>query len=254
MNSYPNLNQIARRALVLKPVIIHAISSPPPHILKQISEKMSAEEFTNFKNEASANNAANWQRVKEIGLWEDMSPAEKEFAGCFMDTMDHGDQINFSWRMEAMAMILWALNVIEELPPIDEMVKHEILKDFPADNDVQAFLQKAKLRSREEIEEARNLLEMWNWRSRTRQLMESAPAGSHNFDEIIRSTARKCFDDGLLSEITDEDFTAFSKAFRDLDDSEWRMTGSIIQERHFALNWLCAYADNNNWDETPTDT
>jgi hypothetical protein len=30
--------------------------------------------------------------------------------------------------------------------------------------------------------------------------------------------------------------------------------GSITEERHFALNWLCGYAPDNDWDATPTPT
>ena len=54
-------------------------------------------------------------------------------------------------------------------------------------------------------------------------------------------------------EIADEDCAAFGKPYRELTEDEWQMTTSITVERHFALNWLCGYAPNNRWDDTPTD-
>jgi len=44
------------------------------------------------------------------------------------------------------------------------------------------------------------------------------------------------------------------KAYRDLSAHEWHEVGSIAVQRHFTLNWLCGYAPENRWDETPTDT
>jgi hypothetical protein len=55
-------------------------------------------------------------------------------------------------------------------------------------------------------------------------------------------------------EVIDEDFAVHGKAYRDLSPEEWSEVRSITLERHFALNWLCGYAPNNRWDETPTDT
>jgi len=52
----------------------------------------------------------------------------------------------------------------------------------------------------------------------------------------------------------DEDFPAFGRAYRDLSSDEWAAVKSIAMERHFALNWLCGYAPENGWDDTPTDT
>ena len=57
-----------------------------------------------------------------------------------------------------------------------------------------------------------------------------------------------------LPEMIDNDFPAMGKAYRELDGREWSEVRSITMERHYALNWLCGLAPNNQWDATPTDT
>jgi hypothetical protein len=74
-----------------------------------------------------------------------------------------------------------------------------------------------------------------------------------SYDDIVRFTAKKLDEEGRMRAI-DEDFPAKGKASRELSDDEWSEVRSITMERHIALNWLCGYAPNNEWDETPTDT
>ncbi|GAG45880.1 unnamed protein product [marine sediment metagenome] len=108
-------------------------------------------------------------------------------------------------------------------------------------------------------------MELWNWRSRTRWLIEDGQApdfkgtpaeeqGFRTFDDIVRHTAKLATQEGTLDKIIDEDFVVFGKPYRDLDSEEWNTVRSITEERHFALNWLCGYAPGNCWDETSTDT
>ena len=61
---------------------------------------------------------------------------------------------------------------------------------------------------------------------------------------------------GLVGSLFTQSSVRQSEAasYRDLTDEEWSSIRSIAFERHFALNWLCGYAPDNRWDETPTDT
>jgi hypothetical protein len=140
--------------------------------------------------------------------------------------------------------------------------QQSILKTIPSD--FPAFIASARLRDQAEIDDARDLAELWHWRSRTRQLIEEGQAfpteermkaaGFHSFDDIVRLTARKSSENGRLPACIEEDFPAKGLAYRKLSPQDWSEVRSITIERHFALNWLCGYARANEWDETPTST
>ncbi len=78
--------------------------------------------------------------------------------------------------------------------------------------------------------------------------------GGRSIDEIIRLASAKAAEDGVIPPSIDNDFPALGKAYRDLSAQEFSNATSIAMERHRALNWLCGYAANNRWSETPTDT
>ena len=127
------------------------------------------------------------------------------------------------------------------------------------------FAASARLRDATTIENARELAELWHWRSRTRECIEQnqpfpeipAKPGApqlRSFDDVVRMTAKSAEETGMALETIDEDFKVSGKAFRSLSAPEWSEVGSIIVERHFALNWSCGRAPGNRWDETPTGT
>jgi len=76
-------------------------------------------------------------------------------------------------------------------------------------------------------------------------------AGLTGFDDLIRHLARAAQENGMLTELMDDDFAISGKAYRDLDAEEWSRVGSVTVERHHALNWLCGNAPGNRWDEVP---
>jgi hypothetical protein len=73
-------------------------------------------------------------------------------------------------------------------------------------------------------------------------------------DSVVRFTTKKLHDEGILRDIRDEDFVAKGKPYRELTPLEWSQVRSIAMERHLALNWLCGFAPDNKWDQTPTTT
>ena len=78
--------------------------------------------------------------------------------------------------------------------------------------------------------------------------------GSHDGMLVVRVAAREAHKKGDIPTPVDGDFPAHAKAYRDLSDLERSQMMSIAMERHRALNWLCGFAPENRWDETPTDT
>jgi hypothetical protein len=126
------------------------------------------------------------------------------------------------------------------------------------------LLQTARLRPKRDVDRAREIAELWHWRSRTRWLIEDGqsldPApwmrdlGLHTFHDIVRFTARGAAENGTIDRLVDEDFGVRGTSYRAMSNDDWSEVRSITVERHFALNWLCGFAPGNRWDETPTDT
>jgi hypothetical protein len=165
--------------------------------------------------------------------------------------------INVSWLMESAECLLWSLGLVDDLPPYDAQANPDHLKRVPSSS-VQELLRNAKLRPSGEISEARDVAELWHWRSRTRQIQESGksvelPDGL-TLSKVVQMSAERAASDGLFEVPLGGDFPAFGRPYRDISVDEWSQATSIAMERHKAFNWLCGYAPGNRWDDTPTDT
>jgi hypothetical protein len=258
----PSAQDVARRLVVLKYVVVYALTAPPCDMLRMLLEKWSADEREKFSADGEAKREEFWQPLRQAGLWPSVSRDERELAGTTIVTMTPQQQVNATWRVESAQLVMWALGLIPHLPPYDTQADHDLLKQIPS-REIPRFVSSARLRRESEIQRARDDAELWHWRSRTRQLIEDGQefaadeqtraAGFNTYDDIVRFTARKLAEEGRISAI-DEDFPAKVKAYRELSADEWSEVRSITMERHFALNWLCGLAPGNEWDKTPTDT
>jgi hypothetical protein len=245
----------------LKQVVVYALTAPPRDMLSQMMSGWSRAEQEKLRIDAETQRDEFWEGLGP--LRSELSPWEREYARSTMLTMTAAQQVDASWRVEAVQVLLWALELCSGLPPYDVAADHDLLKHFPAP-DAATFLRSATLRPVETIDRARDMAELWHWRSRTRQLIEEGQPfpespemksiGFRSYDDIVRFTAARAGADGRLTAVQDEDFAAFGKAYRDLNDEEWSCVRSITVERHYTLNWLCGYAPSHQWDETPTDT
>lgn len=261
--SLPTAEDAAQRLVILKYVVVRALASPPREIMAEWFKQLDAdgrEEFTRYVEEQRQ---AFWQGVHDEGLWGHFSPWEQQFASRTIVTMTHEEQVDASWLVESLQTLMWALSLVSESPPYDNMADHDILKTIPS-VDVGGFIGSACLRPRAQIDRARDIAEFWHWRARTRELIELGEAlpsdeklkaaGFHSYDDIVRVTARKAAEEGAIPACIENDFPARGKAYRELSRHEWVEVRSIAIQRHFTLNWLCGYARENRWDETPTDT
>jgi len=251
----PKPDEVARRLIILKYEVVQTFATPP--ILRTVCDKWAESERQQFRAEMQRRAEEQASSLRKLGLWEFMTDEEAKFFSTNPIDLTQRQHINASWRLESVMSLMWALGMIPELLPYDQQAIPDLLKQIPHEN-IPDFLMGAKLLDKEAIENARSLAELWHWRSRTRELIEEnrqLPAGLpfKSYDEIVRSSAKAAMEDGALL-VVDEDFAVNGKAYRDLTDNEWSSIRSVALERHFALNWLCGYAPNNNWDETPTDT
>jgi hypothetical protein len=259
----PSDEDATHRLVVLKYVIVYALTAPPRGMLDTLFQQWSADDRISFEAESESRRNEFWQPLRESALWKCIAPSERELAQTTIMTMSPQQQIDATWRVEAAQVLMWALGLVPDLPPYDTRADHDLLNQVHT-GDIPRFVSSARLRSEGEIDRARDDAELWHWRSRTRQLIEDGAeipaneqtksAGFDSFDDMVRFTARKLFEEGRIWASIDEDFPARGEAYRKLSADEWSEVRSITMERHFALNWLCGYAPDNEWDETPTDT
>lgn len=248
----PSNEDAFNRLQVLRFVVSHALSTPPRDILDDLMANWSELEQKRFEKESLQRSQEIVDIMKEAGLYEEASPEEREFLGTTMLTMDTRQQKNMSWRMECVAVLMWALGYIEEFPSIEEQSNPDLLKEIQPLSEEGG--EATSLRSIDEIEKERALMELWNWRSRTRRLVETGVIGTEEHDKVVKDVTGSRYERGELEEKLKDDFKVMGVQFRDLPEEDWWTIGSIIQERHYALNWLCGYAPDNRWDDTPTDT
>ena len=262
-NSKPNAKDVARRLIVLRYVVIRALISPPRDMVDEWFDHWSEDDREEFIRDAELERKKFWRGLRNAGLWRYVSPVERSWASRTIVNMEPQEQYDASWRIESAEPLMWALGLIEELPPYDTMADHDLLDLIPSKS-VADFIDSARLRARSEIDRARDVAELWHWRSRTRELIEEGEAwpddeklkaiGLCSYDDIVRFSTAMAARNGAIPACVEDDLPAFGKAYRDLTESEWRKVACITVERHLALNWLCGYAPGARWDETPTDT
>jgi Domain of unknown function (DUF4272) len=252
----PKSDEVAQRLIIIKYEVVQALAMPP--ILRIAYEKWPESDQKQFriKMQQAADGLSN--SLRQLGLWEFMTDKEVKFFSTHPLDLTQQQIVNASWRVESVMTLMWALGIIPELIAFDQQAKPDLMKQIPGEN-ISSFLVNSKLLDGKRIEKSRSLAELWHWRSRTRELIEQKrPFPTEipqfkSYDEIVRFTAKAANEEGSF-QIIDEDFVAIGKAYRDLTDEEWSSIRSITFERHFALNWLCGYAPDNRWDETPTGT
>ena len=255
----PNSAHAYNRLLVLKTVIDYSYAHPPKWEVEKPATRWSDVERDEFNADCKALSDSTVAGLHKGHLWEFVSPEEEKFLLSYGLNMDTYAQINASWRMEGAGMLMWALNIIDKWPDIDAQMDPDLLECLPLSPG-----HKPRLRKLKELSEKCNILWNWNWRSRTRRLIEEGrdlnpDAGMKRFgmfthDDVIRKAAKEALEKHEIPEILDDDFVFRGKPFRFLSADEYSEAASIIQERHFALNWLLGAAPDNLWDETITDT
>jgi hypothetical protein len=259
----PTVIDIYNRLIILKYVIVHSIATPPKAIVSGLFSKWNEKDREKFDAEFKTQSDQAIASLKQMGVWEYVSPKEQAFLQTYGSNMEEHAQLTFGWRMEAAGMLMWTLNMLTEWPHIDEKLNPEFLKNVEV-KELESFSKVPELRSKEDIDAKRDLIETWHWRARTQKLIQQGHpfipeetmkrAGLNSLDDIVRFSAKAGYEKGDLPEILDEDFVFLGKPFRNLNEEEYQKSNSIIMERHFALNWLCGFAPENRWDETPTGT
>ncbi|ENM5923663.1 Uncharacterised protein [Vibrio mimicus] len=153
--------------------------------------------------------------MRENGIERYLTKAEGNFISS--ENPAEKDRVNFSWRAEALASLIWSLNGLSEMPPLNEQFdpyNNELV--LKALREPEKFLNEQKRRPESELDDMESFLYHQHWRVRDRLL---------GFN-----MAQPSQDDPDISEINP----------------------SIVSERRYGMSWVVGYGDT--WDEVPTDT
>jgi hypothetical protein len=149
--------------------------------------------------------------LKRTALWDNVSEREKKL---FTEDLSQRALVDFSWRVEAVIVLCWAVNLLEDLPGLDSELTDEELDDLmarlPIGENPGFFLSTLTYRNREAI------------------FIENI------INEMITSYLRNLM-------------------FSDKKDKP-DINPIISFERHYALNWVRKFGEIAEWDETDTST
>ena len=249
--------------MVLKYLISHSYRSIPSQYSKKVIDRWTDTERKDFEKELENEKTFIISSMKSFDVWDYATDSEKDFISTLGSKINKRQQLNASWRMEAAVMLMWALNLLDKLPDIDEQASPELLKIVEIKK-LEILSNGFALRPLNEINKMRRIMELWHWRVNTRRLIEDnynfqpddnmKENGITNLDDIVKKTAKSAYSNGDIIKIIEQDFVFRRRAFRYLSIRMFNEATSIIIERHYALNWLCGYAPKNNWDKTQTNT
>ncbi len=251
----PSPMEVAKRARVLAYLVMRSAICPPQDMLSTLRGQWSKEDWASFETSMREKTREIASKMQAEGIWDAVSREERGLLSKSAHELSMQEQLNVSWRSEALRTLAWTLGVFDDAGRYDEETEE-------AEN-VKSCLERvnpksASLRSPDALEEQRTVAELWHWRSRTRQIEEESgpiqlPDGI-TIEQVILMSAEGMVERGAFAAAIGNDFAAMGRSYRELTDEEWTIVRSITMERHFALNWACGFAPKNDWDRTPTDT
>src|SRR5688572_19294800 len=157
-SSPPDAQAVARRAIVLRHLAGFALSAPTRDLLTTLQATWTPREQREFLADARADRA---RRLAALGPWKRwLTRSERTVFEKTADELSAGEQINASWRTEAVHVLAWALRAQPKLLPYDRQAS--LKKHTIGSGDLAAFVRNARLRPRKEIEAARELAELWH--------------------------------------------------------------------------------------------
>jgi hypothetical protein len=222
--SAPDARTVARRAIALHFVTLHAVSAQDAAHFRKWRRRMPAAQWRALRKDSATSHRS---YLADARRWKcRFTPREQAFMD-HRDTLElpERDHIEMTWRCESLRVLAWALRFSARLPQAHVATLDQELHGFKG-NDPDAFLRQARLRTRRELEFERERSAARLRRDRGRQARELP------FRWDVIGIAR------LGSEYY---------------GNEWSPAVAIARERLHALNWLCGYAPGNRWDETPAD-
>ena len=191
--------------------------------------------------------------LTEEGLDPFVSVAERQLLNRRLGRLSPEEAEAASWQIEAAAALAWALEIVEEPPPLDAPVDVTVLLTLlpsPWDK-TRAFRANAELLPEEMIAFERERAELWHWRASVeadRARVTGRDAIEHN--AAIREVATEAAAAGFFSDPIGNDFPVAGQSYRSVSPEVRETLTAIATERLRALNWLCGLAAS--WDDVPS--
>lgn len=116
--------------------------------------------------------------LKKYGLWKHLTPAEVAFLSNLPP--DKRSATKFTWRTEALFLLMWAVRLIGTLPfPTHQTDNEQIISVFPSFiKSPWPFISALELRPKSDILDASDLLYRLHWATTQAELeAKPAPAG-----------------------------------------------------------------------------
>jgi hypothetical protein len=107
--------------------------------------------------------------LKEFGLWDKVSPNERTFLGN-KNPIDQ-DKVDYSWKIESLNVLLWSLSKFDDLELPINMCDFEHIEDLPdLSIDPTEWIEKSRLRNKEEILNQVDLIYRMHWATKDAKL------------------------------------------------------------------------------------
>jgi Domain of unknown function (DUF4272) len=163
--------------------------------------------------------------IEQLDIWKSVSPREKKFLE--NQHPDPGECQQFIWRLESLWVLMWALGYIDRLDwPSDQCDVPKLAGILGLHETDKEFITSARLRPVSEILDAQDLIMRIHWAIRDAYLHQ---------DGMIPVGLNWSQDDDWVPVTLSEEV-------------------SIVEERHYTLNWLVKYVKPDNWDNVDTPT
>lgn len=240
LQSLPSADAVANRALCIVSVLFR----------NNLERALAAEQRPRGVVERLHTLLREW--TDREGVRPHFSKREQAMMEMPLGSWDERVVAELSWRIEGLALLLWAVGVADTVAPYDTMSDLEtIVPTLGVFESPGPFLERLRPREANALAAQRDIAEVWHWRARTAELQRRSgllPA-PHNLQAALeRARAAGAFDAIPAS----GDLPAFGKPYRDLSADELSACSAIARERHHALNWICGRS--RDWDDTAADT
>ncbi len=156
-----------KRALILNAVFITGMMKPwGDPVGSELAERTPDKNLWETTGQTSSPMVI---ELKTAGLWPDVEENERKVL--LIGRISTRQRIDASWLAESIASLLWALQMIPELPAYDREADPTLTSRLRSDS-IPELIRQARLRPKREIEKQRQIAELWHWRARTRHLHE----------------------------------------------------------------------------------
>jgi len=107
--------------------------------------------------------------LKEFDLWRKVSPKERKFLE--NENPSEKDKVDHSWKIESLNVLLWSLNKFDHLDLPINMCDFQHIEDLPdLGIDPTEWIEKSRLRNKEEILNQVDLIYRIHWATRDAEL------------------------------------------------------------------------------------